>query len=158
MSKINFIKDSKKSKFEEKLLEVRRVSRVTAGGKRFSYRVAVVVGDRNGQVGVGIAKGIDVSTAIQKARRLAEKKIITVPLKEKRTVPYDIEGKWGAAKIRIKPTALGHGLIAGGSARIILELAGIKDISAKITGRTKNKINNALAAISALSQFKDANT
>jgi len=143
----------KKSEYKEKVLEVRRVTRVMAGGKRFSFRAAVAVGDEKGRVGFGIAKGLDVAAAVQKARRQAEKKVFKVPLKDMRTIPYDVEAKFGAAIVRIKTCKPGHGLIAGGAARVILELAGVKDVSAKIIGRTKNKIANAAATIKALKSF-----
>jgi small subunit ribosomal protein S5 len=144
----------KKSELKEKVLEVRRVTRVVAGGKRFSFRAVVVVGDEKGKVGIGIAKGLDVQAAVQKARRQAEKNLISVALKDNRTLPYDVEAKYSAAKIRLKPARPGHGLIAGGSARAVLELAGIKDVSAKILGRTTNKLTNALATLEALKKIK----
>jgi small subunit ribosomal protein S5 len=144
----------KKSEFQEKVIEVRRVTRVVAGGKRFSFRAAVVLGDRKGRVGFGLAKGLDVAAAVAKAKRQAEKNIIRVPLKDARTIPYDVESKFSAARIRLKPARAGHGLIAGGSARTVLELAGVKDVSAKILGRTKNKLTNALATIEALKKLK----
>lgn len=143
----------KKSELAEKVLEVRRVTRVVAGGKRFSFRALIVVGNKAGKVGVGIAKGLDVAAAVQKARRQAEKSAITVQLKDKRTLPYDVEAKHKAAKVRLKPCRAGHGLIAGGASRIVLELAGVKDISAKIMGRTTNKIANAMATMKALNEF-----
>lgn len=121
-----------------------------AGGKRFSFRAAVVVGNRNGKVGLGVAKGLDVQGAIEKARRYAEKAVITIPLRDGRTVAHDVEAKYGAAIVRIKPAKAGHGLIAGGSARIVLELAGVRDVSAKIIGTTKNKVSNAQATLKAL--------
>ena len=113
----------------------------------------MVVGDKHGRVGLGIAKGLDVAAAVQKARRQAEKNVFSVALHEKRTVPYDVEAKYGAACVRIKPARGAHGLIAGGSVRTVLDLAGIKDVSAKIVGRTKNKIANAQAAIRALHEI-----
>lgn len=143
-----------KSEFLEKVLEVRRVTRVVAGGKRFSFRATVAVGDARGRVGVGVAKGLDVARAVLKAKKQAEKNLITVPLFDKRTIPFDVEAKYSAAKVRIKPARIGHGLIAGGSCRVILELAGIRDISAKILGRTTNKLTNALATIEALKKLK----
>ncbi|MBI5732832.1 30S ribosomal protein S5 [Candidatus Jorgensenbacteria bacterium] len=148
------IRTTKKSEFSDKVLEIRRVTRVMAGGKRFSFRATVVVGDRKHRVGLGVAKGLDVAAAVQKARRQAEKHLITVPLKDGRTILYDVDAKFGAARVRIKPARPGHGLIAGGSMRAVLELAGIKDVSAKILSRTKNKLTNAYAAIEALKQFK----
>ncbi len=141
---------ARKSEYQEKVLEVRRVTRVMAGGKRFSFRATVVVGNKAGKVGVGVAKGLDYSSSIQKACRQAEKTVITVPLVDRRTIPHDVEAKYGAARVRIKPARAGHGLIAGGAARAVLELAGVQDISAKIIGRTKNKIANAQATLQAL--------
>lgn len=140
----------RKSEFQDKVLEIRRVTRVVAGGKRFSFRAAVVVGDLKGRVGIGVAKGLDVTTAISKAKHQAEKNVVTVPVKNHRTVYHDAEAKFGAALVRLKPAREGNGLIAGGASRIVLELAGIKDISAKILGRTSNKIANAQATLRAL--------
>ncbi len=141
---------AKKSEFQDKALEIRRVTRVVAGGKRFSFRATVVVGDMKGRVGVGIAKGLDVAAAVEKAKRQAQKDMVRVPLKEQRTIPHDVEAKYSAAKIRIKPAQKNHGLIAGGASRIVLELAGVKDVSAKILGRTTNKLTNAMATLEAL--------
>ncbi len=145
---------SDKKEFQEKTLEVRRVTRVVAGGKRFSFRASVVVGDRKGRVGFGVEKGLDVAQAVAKAKIEAKKNLISIPLKDNRTILYDVEGKYGAAKVRLKPAPPNHGLIAGGPLRVILELAGVSDISAKILGRTTNKINNARATIEALKSFK----
>ncbi|MEK9194607.1 MAG: 30S ribosomal protein S5 [Patescibacteria group bacterium] len=147
-----------KSEFKDKVLEVRRVTRVMAGGKRFSFRATVVVGDEKNRVGVGIAKGLDVQSAVAKAKRYAEKNLITVPIKDGRTIPYDIEAKYSAARIRLKPARMHHGLIAGGSSRAVLELAGVKDISAKILGRTTNKLTNAMATIAALKKLQIPNS
>lgn len=140
----------RKSEFDDRLLEMRRVSRVIAGGKRFSFRATVVVGNRNGRVGIGVAKGLDFVGALEKARRNAERHSVNVNILDQRTVLYEVEAKYGAARIRLKPAKKGHGLIAGGSARPVLELAGIHDISAKIIGRTTNKIANARATLKAL--------
>ncbi|MFA6407491.1 MAG: 30S ribosomal protein S5 [Candidatus Paceibacterota bacterium] len=142
------------TEFKERVLEVRRVTRVVAGGKRFSFRATVVVGDMKGRVGIGIAKGLDFAAAVQKAQRQAEKSVVTIALVESRTVPYEVEAKYDAARVRIKPAKKGHGLIAGGSLRVVLELVGIKDVSAKILGRTKNKIANAQAGIEALRMIR----
>ena len=141
------------SEFKERVIEVRRVTRVVAGGKRFSFRATVIVGDMKGRVGVGVAKGLDFSAAVQKAQRQAERDVIKVELKDGRTVPYELEAKFDAARVRIKPAKKGHGLIAGGSLRTVLELVGVKDVSAKILGRTKNKIANAYAGIEALREL-----
>jgi len=142
------------SEFKDRMLEVRRVTRVVAGGKRFSFRATVVVGDMKGRVGIGIAKGLDFAAAVQKAQRQAEKSVVKVALVDGRTIPYEVEAKNGAALVRLKPAKKGHGLIAGGSLRVVLELAGVKDISAKILGRTKNKIANARAGIDALKSIR----
>ncbi len=145
-----------KSEFDEKVLEIRRVTRVVAGGKRFSFRATVVAGDRKGRVGIGIAKGLDVAAAVQKARRQAEKGMVRVELKDGRTIPYDIEAKYSAARVRLKPVKENHGLIAGGSVRAVLELLGVKDISAKVLGRTTNKLTNAMATLEALKKIKSS--
>lgn len=142
------------SEFQDKVLDLRRVTRVVAGGKRFSFRATVVIGDLKGRVGVATAKGLDVASAVEKAKRQAQKNLITVPLKEGRTIPYDVEAKYSAAKVRIKPAKAGHGLIAGGGTRAVLELAGIRDVSAKQLGGTTNKLTNAMAALEALKKLK----
>jgi|SRR3989344_3859872 len=142
-----------KSEFADKLLEVRRVTRVMAGGKRMSFRAVIVLGNKKGKVGVGIGKGLDVAQAVQKAKRDAQKNMIFVSIKDNRTIYYDSEAKYGAAKVKIKPARENHGLIAGGPARAVLELAGIKDVSAKIIGRTTNKLANAMATIEALKKI-----
>lgn len=144
----------KKSEYMDRVLEVRRVTRVVAGGKRFSFRATVVVGNGKGKVGVGLAKGLDFAGAVQKAKRQAEKDVIQVTLKDRRTIPHDVDAKYSAARVRLKPAREGNGLIAGGSMRAVLELVGIKDISAKILGRTTNKLTNAMATIEALKMLK----
>lgn len=146
-------RQNKKSEYKEEMVEVKRVSRVIAGGKRFSFRVALAVGDERGKVGFGVAKGLDVASAISKARRNAERNIIKVNLADNRTIPFMIDEKYGAAKVRVKPAKKDHGLIAGGVVRTILKLVGVKDASVKITGTTKNKIANARAAIKVLDNF-----
>jgi small subunit ribosomal protein S5 len=143
-----------KSNFDDKLLDLRRVTRVTAGGKRFSFRATVVIGDRKGRVGVGIAKGKDVAQSIQKAKALAEKKLITVVINSKGAIPHEVSAKYGAASVILKPAKEGHGLVAGGPVRIVCELAGIKNLSAKILGRTPNKLNNARATLEAFKKLK----
>jgi len=150
------VKKQVKSEFQEKIIDLRRVTRVVAGGKRFSLRATVVVGDLKGRVGVAVAKGLDVAAAVVKARRQAQKNLIAVPLKDGRTIPYDVEAKYSAARIRLKPARPGHGLIAGGGARAVLELAGVKDISAKQLGRTTNKLTNAMATLKALKKLHAA--
>ena len=143
-----------KSEFREKVLEVRRVTRVMAGGKRFSFRATVVIGDGKGRVGIGIAKGLDVAAAVEKGKRQAQKNMVSIILKDNRTVPHDVEAKYSAARVRIKPDRPKHGLNVGGSARVVLEMVGIKDVSAKILGRTTNKLTNAMATVEALKKLQ----
>ncbi len=145
----DFIKDP----FKEKVLDLRRVTRVMAGGKRFKFRVTLVIGDEEGNVGVGIAKGADVQSAIQKAKRDAKKNLYKIPLKG-RTIPHEVQAKFSAAKVLIRPAPKGNGLKAGGAARVVLLLAGVKDATAKCLGRTNNKLTNALATMKALKELK----
>lgn len=139
--------------FDEKLLDLRRVTRVTKGGKRFSFRATMVIGDKKGRVGVGIAKGKDVAQAIAKAKSSAEKKLINVPIING-TIPHEILAKYCAARVILKPAKEGHGLVAGGPVRIVCDLAGIKNLSAKILGRTPNKLSNARATLEALKNLR----
>ena len=139
--------------FREKVLDVRRVTRVTAGGKRFRFRVTVIVGNERGSVGVGIAKGLDVAQAVDKAKTYARRSQITVPLKGT-TIPHEVTAKFSAAYVLAKPAVTGHGLVAGGAVRTVLALAGIKDATAKCLGRTPNKLTNALATIEALRKLR----
>ncbi len=143
----------KKDEFESKLLDLARVTRVTAGGRRLRFRAGVVVGDRKNRVGFSAAKGRDVAQAVDKATRAAKKNLITVPIVNE-TIPHPTEAKFGAAKIILKPQRKGRGLVAGGTVRIICNLAGLKNISSKMLGRTSNKINNAKATIEALKKLK----
>jgi len=149
----DFTRNIKKDEFKEKVLDLRRVTRVTAGGKRFRFRATVIVGDEKGRVGAGIAKGLDVQQAVAKARTHAKKNLITVALKG-RTILHEVEAKFSAAYVKLKPAKEGHGLIAGGAVRTVLSLAGIRDITAKCLGRTPNKLTNALATIEALKKIK----
>jgi len=142
-----------KSEYKDKVLDLRRVTRVVAGGKRFRFRVTVVIGDEKGRVGVGIAKGLDVAQAVDKARVNAKKKLIVVPLKD-RTIPYEVGAKFSAARVIVKPAKNGHGLKAGGAIRVVLLLAGVRDATAKCLGGTKNKLTNAMATIEALKKLK----
>lgn len=143
----------RKEDFKEKVLDLRRVTRVVAGGKRFRFRATVVIGDEKGQVGVGVGKGLDVATAIAKAKFDAKKNLIVVHLKGG-TIAHDVEAKFSAAKVRMKPAVAGHGLRAGGAVRSVLALAGVRDITAKCLGRTPNKLTNALATVEALKKLK----
>jgi len=144
-----------KESFESKLLDLARVTHVRAGGKRLRFRAAVVVGNGAGKVGLGVGKGRDVQQAVEKATRLAKKNLIEVPLVEG-TIPHETYAKFGAAEVLLRPQKRGRGLVAGGTVRIVCLLAGIKDISSKILGRTGNKINNAKATIAALKKLRKA--
>lgn len=146
-------KEQNPSGLKDKVLDLRRVTRVVAGGKRFRFRATVIMGDEKGRVAVGIAKGADVQAAVGKAKRNAEKNIFTIPLKG-RTIPHEVEAKFSAAQVKIKPAVEGHGLKAGGAVRVVLSMAGIKDATAKCLGRTPNKLTNALAALEALKKIK----
>lgn len=141
---------------KDKVLDLRRVTRVVAGGKRFRFRVTIVMGDEKGKVGVGIAKGLDVQAAVGKAKSEAVKNLFTIPLKG-RTIPHEVEAKFSAANVRIKPAVEGHGLKAGGAVRVVLSMAGVKDVTAKCLGRTPNKLTNALATVEALKKLKIKN-
>jgi small subunit ribosomal protein S5 len=147
------IKGKDKPEFDHKALDIRRVARVVKGGRRFSLRVVVVVGDRRGRVGLGTGKAVNVSLAIEKAVRRGKKQLITVSLTKNSSIPYPVQAKFGASKILIKPAAEGRGLSAGGSVRAILELAGIRNASAKLLSRSKNRLNNAQAALKALASL-----
>jgi len=126
---------------------------VVAGGRRFRFRATVVVGNRRGKVGVGVAKGQDVSLAVEKATADAKKRLVKISLLEG-GISHSTSAKYGSSKVLLKPGAKGRGLVAGGAVRTVCDLAGIKNISAKILGRTKNKLNNARATIEALTKLK----
>ena len=129
------------------------MTRVTAGGRRFRFRAVVVVGNGMGKIGIGVAKGADVAQAVEKATKTAKKHIIEIPIVNE-TIAHPIEAKSGAARVLLKPQAKGRGLVAGGTVRVICALAGIKNISSKVIGRTRNKLNNARATIAALEQLE----
>jgi small subunit ribosomal protein S5 len=138
--------------FEEKVIQVNRVSKKTKGGNQIGFSVLMVVGDKKGRVGVGLGKAPDVLSSIKKGVRRAKKHLFKVPLKGT-TIPYDITVKFGAAKVMLKPAPPGSGVIAGGAVRAVMEAAGIKDISSKVLG-TRNKASNVYATIKALQQLK----
>ncbi|MFH1030900.1 MAG: 30S ribosomal protein S5 [bacterium] len=146
-------KSEKRDEFDQKIVDLARVTRVMAGGKRMKFRACIVIGDHKGKVGFGIAKGEDVSIAINKATNKARKKIIKIKTKND-TIPFEIRKKFKAAKIMIKPAPKGTGIKAGGAVRIILELSGIQNVVGKILG-TNNKINNVQATMLALSTLTD---
>jgi small subunit ribosomal protein S5 len=142
-----------KPEFEQKLLDIRRTARMVAGGRRFSFRALVIIGNKNGKVGVGLAKGADVTIAVEKAVNQAKKYLIDVPITENKSISQMVEAKFGAAKVMLKPAPKGRGIIAGGAVRTICSLAGIENVVSKIIGRTTNKLNNAEAAIKALKRL-----
>jgi small subunit ribosomal protein S5 len=140
--------------FDERVVHIDRVARVVKGGRRFRFRALVVVGDRKNRVGVGTAKGADVTAAVTKATEVAKKHFVTVPV-YKGTIPHEAEAKVSGAHILIKPAAPGTGLIAGGTVRIVLEVAGISNVLSKSLGST-NKTNAAYATIAALQSIVPA--
>jgi small subunit ribosomal protein S5 len=138
--------------YDERTLHIDRVARVVRGGRRFRFRALVTVGDHKSKVGIGMAKGADVTSAITKAMEVAKKNVIIVPL-YKGTLPHDVEAKVGGAKILLKPASAGTGLIAGGVVRSILEVAGVSNVLSKSLG-SSNKTNTAYATLSALQLLK----
>ena len=136
-------------RFTERLIKISRVSKVTKGGKKLSFRAIVVIGDEKGQVGVGVAKADDVVNAFKKAKTDGRKNLIKIPITKSLSIPHRVNGNLGACKIIIRPSIEGSGVIAGGSIRTVLEVAGIKNVIAKQLG-SDNLLNNARAAICAL--------
>lgn len=144
--------DRPKDDMEQRILEVARVTRVMAGGKRMNFRACVAIGDKKGNVGVGLGKGADVTMAVNKAVNRAKKTMVNVPIVNE-TIPHEVNIKMGAARLMFKPAKKGRGVISGGVARIILELAGVKNVTSKALG-SKNKINNARCTIEALRRLQ----
>jgi small subunit ribosomal protein S5 len=143
--------------WQSRMIDLRRVTRVMAGGKRFKFRACVVVGNGRGKVGVATAKGSDVAQAISKASYQAKRKAVQVPM-VRETIPHEVRFKCGSAEVLLKPAPPGAGIIAGGAVRTVMNLAGIHNISGKIISRSSNKVNNARAAIGALKQLKSPKT
>lgn len=139
--------------YEQKIVSIRRVTRVMAGGRRFSFSVSMVAGNKKGKVGVGVGKAGDTQLAIEKAFRQAKKNMVDVPMNKDQHIAHDVSAKYASSEVMIMP-APGRGLVAGSSVRTVLELAGVKDVTAKIFSRSKNKLNNARAAVKALSELK----
>lgn len=138
--------------FDQRILELARVTRVTKGGKRMRFRACVIIGDRKGRVGFGVAKGSDVQQSVAKATTQAKKRLLTVPLHNE-TIPYAVSQKFAAASVLLKPAPKGTGIKAGGAVRVVLELAGVPNVVSKILG-SGNKINNTKATMLALKQLK----
>lgn len=138
-----------KPEFDQKILSVRRVTRVMAGGRRFSFSVAVLIGDRKGSVGLGLGKSNDTTMAINKAVASAKKNMIKVPVNKDMEIGHEVAGKFKASRVMLMPNK-GKGLVAGGAIREMMLLAGVKNTTAKIFSRSKNHLNNAKAAMKAL--------
>jgi small subunit ribosomal protein S5 len=143
-----------KIKYEEKIVQIKRVTKVTKGGKKMTFRAIVIIGDKKRKVGVGIGRAEDVNLAIDKAILNGKKNLVTVPLTSNNSVPHVVKASYGACSIMLRPTSLGSGVIAGGSVKTVLELAGIKNISAKQFG-SNNMLNNAKATILALTSLTE---
>ncbi|MFA5188612.1 MAG: 30S ribosomal protein S5 [Patescibacteria group bacterium] len=156
MAKRNNNKDrggvKKEEEFEQRVVDLARVTRVMAGGKRMKFRACLAIGDKKGRVGFGVAKGADVTAAITKAFNKAKKNLVKVPIVNE-TIPHNVKVKFKSAKILLKPAKKGTGVKAGGAVRILCELAGIANITAKILG-SNNKINNVKATTIAFKSFK----
>jgi len=144
---------TEKPEFEQKIINIRRVARVVAGGRRFSFSVALVAGDKNGRVGVGIGKAGDTSLAMAKAFNKAKQAMVKVSLTKTKSLPHEVTAKFKSAQVILRP-AKGRGLIAGSALRVVLSLAGVHDVNAKIISRSKDKLNIARATVIALSSLK----
>merc|ERR1712087_291246 len=151
LKKISRVKKNSrnKQKFVERLIKISRVSKVTKGGKKLSFRAVVVIGDENGKVGVGVAKADDVVNAFKKAKADGHKNLIELPITKSLSIPHHVIGNFGACKVIMRPSIEGSGVIAGGAVRIVLEVAGVKNVIAKQLG-SNNLLNNARASICAL--------
>lgn len=144
--------DRPKAEFDQTTLSIRRVTRVMAGGRRFSFSVVMAIGDRKGRVGVGIGKAADTALAIQKAVHDARRNMATLRLNDQKSLDYGVSAKYCSARIELRPN-YGRGVVAGSSLRSILELGGIHDVTGRVLSRSKNRLNNARAVIQALEPF-----
>lgn len=142
----------RKPEFEQKIISIRRVTRVVSGGRRLSFAVSMVIGDKKGSMGVGTGKAVDTALAIAKALKSARKNLIKLKLTKNFSIPYDVEAKYATSRITLAPNK-GKGLVAGSAARDLLKLGGLKDVTAKYHSGSKNKLNNARVALLALSSF-----
>lgn len=141
-----------KPEFDSKTISIRRVTRVVSGGRRFSLSVALVAGDHNGRIGLGTGKAMDTQVAIEKALKAAKRNMFTLKLSKTKSLPHDVNAKFKSSEVMIMPNK-GRGLIAGSSARTILALAGVNNVTAKFYSGTKNKLNNARATMKALQEI-----
>jgi len=142
-----------KPEFMQKIVNISRVTRVVKGGRRLSFRVDMVIGDKNGKVGIGSGKAGDITIAIEKAYSKAKKNLIQLKLTDNKSIPYEVSAKFCSSKLVIMPNK-GRGLVAGSTVRNVLEFAGVTDVTAKIHSRSENKLNNAKATFKALEEFK----
>lgn len=142
-----------KPEYDSKTINVRRVTRVVAGGRRFSFSVAIVIGNRTGSVGVGVGKAGDTGLAIQKAFNAAKKAMIKIPMTDSKSITNQVYAKSSSARADLRPN-FGGGLVAGSSVRTVLELAGITDVTAKVLSPSRNKLNNARVAVAALAKLR----
>lgn len=159
LKKVNKVKQNSRRnikmqepKFVERLIKISRVSKVTKGGKKLSFRAIVVVGDENGKVGVGVAKADDVVNAFKKAKTDGRKNLIELPITKSLSIPHPVTGNFGACSVILRPSIEGSGVIAGGAVRIVLEVAGVKNVIAKQLG-SNNLLNNARASVVALNNL-----
>jgi small subunit ribosomal protein S5 len=141
-----------KREFDQKIVEVKRVTRVVAGGKRMRFRALVVIGDKKGKVGIGLRKGADVSEAVNKAVNAAKKTLVSVNIVND-TIPHEMKFKFKSSVIFLKPALQGTGVIAGGAIRQVLDLAGVKNVLSKMLG-SSNKVNNVMATYLALTKMR----
>lgn len=148
-------REIQKPEYEQKVLDIARVARVTKGGKRFSFRATIVIGDQRGKVGVGIAKGKDVAQSVQKAYNQAKKNMMVVPLVHG-TIPFQVEAKYSSAVVILKPAK--GGVKAGGPVRVVAKLSGMTGLTGKLVRRTNNKLNIAMATLKALRMLRIKNT
>lgn len=148
--------DRERSEFDQKVVEVKRVTRVVAGGKRMRFRALVVIGDHKGRIGMGLKKGVDVSESVNKAVSQAKKNMITLPLVDE-TIPHEMNIKYKSSSLMLKPARPGTGVIAGGAVRQVFDLAGIKNVVSKMLG-SNNKVNNIKAVFEAFQKMKSKET
>ena len=147
-------KYDKAKEYEEKIIKINRVAKVLKGGRKFSFNCLMAVGDVNGKVGLGFGKANETIGAMRKASNDGQKNMVTVPVNESGTIPFEMEGKWGNARVLLKPAKPGRGIIAGGSVRAILEVSGVKDIVTKSLSKG-SYINIARATMDALQKIKE---
>lgn len=138
-----------KPEFDQKIIDIRRVTRVASGGRRFSFAVSMIAGDKKGKVGVGTGKGGDTALAVDKAFRNAKRHMVSINLTKSGSIAHEVKAKYSSSHVEMMP-AKGKGVVAGSSVRDVIDLAGIKDITAKLRSGSKNKLNNARAAVAAL--------